>query len=67
MSGSVKSPESLLAVPMTTLVATFVILTEAPVTTAPEESCTEPVIVPRSDCARMEPALKAEVHNKTAS
>jgi hypothetical protein len=51
---------------MTTLVASLVILTLAAGTMAPDESCTVPVMVPRSDCARMEPAPNTPINANTA-
>jgi hypothetical protein len=45
----VYSPCELLTVSTVTLVASLVILMEAPGTTAPEVSRTAPVILPRSD------------------
>ena len=47
--GTVYSPCELLTVSTVTLVASLVILMEAPGTTAPEVSRTAPVILPRSD------------------
>jgi hypothetical protein len=48
------------------LVASLVILMLAAGTTAPEESRTVPVMVARSDCARMRPAPNIAINIKTA-